>query len=182
MNLYFRLIWILLRSRFAARIGLLDESRLKFRAWPLDCDINFHLTNSRYFAMCDLCRTYFLGQVGILFKVIRRKCLPVAQAQEITYFRPIHPFQRIEIRSRLSYWDDKYWYAEHRFFAANKLCAVLQVRGVFVQGRKVIPFNDVLAMVDEEAETPDKPVAVKYWQSLIESRKIGAEDSERRSR
>lgn len=171
MNLYFRLLLILLRSRFARKIGLLDESRLTYRVWPLDCDINLHLTNARYFALCDLSRIYYMGQVGVLFNLIKRNWMPVAQAQEVSYFKAINPFQQFEILTRFTHWDDKYWYTEHRFFAANKLCAVLQVRGVFVHGRKVLPFRDVLALVGEDVDVPDKPVMVEHWQSLIESKK-----------
>jgi acyl-CoA thioesterase FadM len=171
MNLYFRLLLVLLRSKFANRIGLLDESRLTYRVWPLDCDINFHLTNARYFSLCDLGRTYYMAQVGILFNMLKRKWLPVAQAQEISYFRPINPFQRFEVVTRLTHWDAKYWYVEHRFLAAGRLCAVLQVRGVFVHGRNVVPLGDVLALVGGKFEVPDKPAQVEHWQRLIESKK-----------
>ena len=160
MNLYFRLIMVLLKSMFVRQIGLLDESRSRYRAWPLDCDINFHLTNARYFALCDLSRIYFMGQVGVLFNMIKRKWLPVAQAQEISYFRPIKPLQCFEVSTRFSHWDDKYWYTEHKFFAADRLCAVLQVRGVFVHGKKILPMRDVLDIVGDDVEVPDKPVEV----------------------
>ena len=103
MNLYFRLLLILLRSRFANRIGLLEESSLEHRVWPLDCDINFHLTNANYFALCDLSRIYYMGQIGVLFELISRKWLPVAQAQEISYFRGINPLQRFEVLTKFVY-------------------------------------------------------------------------------
>ena len=121
MNLYFRLLLVLVKSMFARQTGVLDESRSWYRAWPFDCDINLHLTNARYFALCDLSRIYYMGQVGVLFKMIKRKWLPIAQAQEISYFKPIKPFQRFEVLTRFYYWDDKYWYTEHKFFAADKL-------------------------------------------------------------
>lgn len=167
MNLYFRLIIVLLKSMFTRRIGVLDESRSCYRVWPLDCDINLHLTNARYFALCDLSRIYYMGQVGVLFKMIKRKWLPIAQAQEISYFKPINPFQQFEVLTRFSYWDDKYWYTEHKFFAADRLCAVVQVRGVFVHGKKVLPMRDILALAEEDVEVPDKPVSVEYWQNLL---------------
>jgi acyl-CoA thioesterase FadM len=171
MNLYFRLLLTLLRSLFASKIGLLDVSRLKFRAWPLDCDINLHLTNSRYLALCDLSRTYLLSQTGVLSKLIKQKWLPIAQAQEISYFKPINPFQRFEILTRLTFWDDKYWYTEHQFMVKEKLCAVLQVRGVCVHRRAVVPFQKIVGLVDDKAVVPAKPVTVDNWQKLIESKK-----------
>ena len=171
MNLYFRLVLVLLKSMFTNRISLLDESRMKYRVWPLDCDFNLHLTNSRYFSLCDVSRIYYMGQVSALFKLLKRKWLPIAQAQEISYFKPINPFQEFDVLTRFTHWDDKYWYTEHRFIAADKLCAVVQVRGVFVHRRKVLPFQEVLAVVDEEVAVPDKPLTVEHWQRLIESKK-----------
>ena len=102
MNLYFRLMLVLLKSLFASRAEVLDASRTSFRVWPFDCDINLHLTNARYFALCDLSRIYYMGQVGVLIKAIKRKWLPVVQAQEISYFKPINPFQRFDVLSRLA--------------------------------------------------------------------------------
>jgi hypothetical protein len=48
---------------------------------------------------------------------------------------------------------------------------VVQVRGVFVHGRKVLPFRDILALTGEVVDVPDKPVTVEHWQRLIESKK-----------
>lgn len=160
MNLYFRLVMVLIKSMFAPRTGLLDGGRTGFRVWPFDCDVNLHLTNARYFAFCDLSRIDYLGQVGILFKMIKRKWLPVVQAQEISYFRPMQPFQRFEVLTELSYWDEKYWYTTHQFIAAGKLYAVLQVRGVFVHGKTTIPTAELLALTGEEITMPDKPDSV----------------------
>jgi acyl-CoA thioesterase FadM len=171
MNLYFRLIAVLLRSLFSHRIGLLEESRIRFRVWPFDCDVNLHLTNARYFALCDLSRIYYMGQVGVLFRLIKRKWLPIAQAQEISYLRPINPLERFEVRTLFTHWDDKYWYTEHRFFAKDRLCAILQVRGVFVHGRQIVPMPEILALTGQDVALPEKPVNVEHWQKLINAKK-----------
>ena len=171
MNLYFRLIRVLIGSLFASQRQVLDTSMIDYRVWPLDCDINLHLTNSRYFALCDLARTYFMGELGILFKMVKRNWLPVAQAQEISYFKPVNPFQRFTVTTRLSHWDEKYWYIEHRFLAKDKLCAQVQVRGLFIQGRNIVPMHDVLALLGDNTESPEKPETVSQWQSLIEAKK-----------
>lgn len=173
MNLYFRLIIILIKSGFTGKIGILDESRTWFRVWPFDCDVNFHLTNARYFSLCDLSRIYYMAQVGVLFKLIKRQWMPVVQAQEISYMKPINPFQRFQIRTRFWHWDDRYWYTEHKFYIGEQLCALLQVRGVFVHDRKTVSMPDIMALVDEQVEVPDKPVNVECWQSLLEAKKNG---------
>ncbi len=167
MNLYFRLLLILVKSLAPASKQPLDESRCSFRVWPFDCDINLHLTNARYFALCDLGRIYLMGQTGILFKVLKHKWLPIVQAQEVRYFKPINPFQRFEVATRITYWDEKYWYSEHKFMVGDKLCAILQVRGVFVHGRNIIPMAEILALTGSDIEPPDKPENIESWHNLI---------------
>jgi acyl-CoA thioesterase FadM len=172
MNLYFRLILIFIKTVFARRINLLEGSRSYYRVWPFDCDINLHLTNPRYFSLCDLSRITYMGQVGILFKMVKRNWLPIVQAQEISYLKPIKPFQRFEVFTRFTYWDDKYWYIEHKFFTEDRLCAVLQVRGVFVHGKRIVPIPEVLNLVGEDVKPPNKTEAVTQWIKLLESKKI----------
>jgi hypothetical protein len=54
MNLYFRMLIIFLKIWSGHRKRWSDESVVNFRAWPMDCDVNFHLTGSRYIAIADL--------------------------------------------------------------------------------------------------------------------------------
>ena len=111
-----------------------------------------------------------MGQTGILFKAIKRKWLPIVQAQEVRYFKAINPFQRFDVVTRITYWDDKYWYSEHRFMVGDKLCAILQVRGVFVHGRDVIPMSELLALTGKDIEPPEKPENIESWHNLIASK------------
>ena len=171
MNLYFRLLFVLFKTLFAQRIRVLDESRLSFRVWPFDCDINFHLTNARYLALCDLSRIYYMGQGGVLGKLVKRKWLPVVQSQEISYFRAINPFQKAEVVTKLVYWDEKYWYTEHKFVVAGHICAVVQVRGVFTHGKKIVSMHDVVALAEDDVTVPEKPAIIESWQKLIDTKK-----------
>lgn len=171
MNLYFRLIRILFKSWFADRIEVLDDCRLAYRVWPFDTDINLHLTNSRYFALCDLARIYFMGQVGILFEAIDRRWLPVVQAQEVTYYKGIKPFRKFEVITRMRYWDDKYWYIEHQFVTGDTLCARLLVRGVFRHGRDKIPMADMTALTGQDIQSPEEAEDIRAWHALLDSKK-----------
>ena len=62
MNLYFRFWLILWQSLRAKAQNLLAPSQLRFTVFPTDCDLNLHLTNSRYLSFMDLGRTHLLGQ------------------------------------------------------------------------------------------------------------------------
>ena len=53
MNLWLRLIKVVLRALFARRIGILDTSRITLRVWPNDLDFNGHVNNGRFLTLAD---------------------------------------------------------------------------------------------------------------------------------
>ena len=93
------------------------------------------------------------------------------QAQEASYLKPVDPFQRFEVTTCLTHWDEKYWYVTHRFVAGGELHAVLQVRGVIIKGRKVIPMSEVVALTGESVESPARSESIDYWLKHLESKK-----------
>ena len=175
MNLYFRLILVFIKSLFAGKRHPLEASVVHFRVWPLDCDVNLHLTNSRYFAFADLGRVHLLGQMGVLRPFLKRRWFPVNNATEISFIRPIEPLQKFRIVSRLVTWDDKYWYTEHKFEVAGTLHAVSLARGVIVRQATVVPVNDVIhllnEMTGETVSIPAPPVPVREWRELLSVKK-----------
>ncbi len=171
MNLYFRLIRILLQSMFVRRISIRDLGSINYRVWPFDCDINLHLTNSRYLGLCDLARINFMSEAGILGLLVRRAWLPVVQAQEITYFKPLAPWKKFTVTTALSWWDEKYWYIEHRFLVGEKVHALVHVRGVFKRGRDIIPSSQLVALTGESDVPPEKPESVGLWQQMLDEKK-----------
>jgi hypothetical protein len=73
MNLYYRLIPVLLRMWCALGRALLDQSRVAFRVILTDCDLNFHLNSGRYLSFMDLGRVYLKRQT-MLLKIILDGC------------------------------------------------------------------------------------------------------------
>ncbi|QUN05836.1 thioesterase family protein [Shewanella yunxiaonensis] len=172
MNLYFRLFWLLFwRMRRARTIDFLDVSRLEFRAWPTDCDINLHLTNARYPALMDLARTYMLSEMGLLKPFLQRKWLPVVNASEFTFIRDIKPLHKFNIDTRLLGWDDKYFYIEQRFVSQRGLHAIANVRGLFVcKGRKITT-AELLQAAAFQGEAPALAADVLAWKQLLQAKK-----------
>ncbi|SJN56058.1 hypothetical protein VR7878_01576 [Vibrio ruber DSM 16370] len=173
MNLYFRFIWLLVwRMRFCRRLGLLDKSRLEFRAWPTDCDINLHLTNARYPALMDLGRTYLLAEMRLLKPFLKRGWLPVVNASEFTFIRAIKPLQKFSIESRILGWDDKYFYLEQRFISESGLHAIANIRALFVCKGHKVETTELLRATDFELHhTPELPQDIQNWKSLLQIKK-----------
>jgi len=171
VNLYLRLLKILILLPFVRRRGLLEANRLTFRVWPNDCDLNLHLNNGRYLTFMDLGRLHLIAQIGFLGGLIRRRWAPVLSAAEMNFFRPLGPFQKFDLVTRLLSWDEKYFYIEQRFEARGRLHAIGMVKGLFLHGRARIESRAVTAMLGLDTPAPEMPEALRHWIELSELKK-----------
>ena len=166
MNLYFRLLWLLLRIARLPRRGLLDESRVAFRVMPNDCDINFHMNNGRYLSFMDLGRVHLMKQTGLLSAILREKWMPVLAAAEITFVRALAPLQQFDLVTRLVSWDEKYFYLEQKFESRGQLCAHAFVKGVFLKSGRTVPNGELIAAIGYRDAAPAMPEELRLWAEL----------------
>jgi acyl-CoA thioesterase FadM len=171
VNLYLRLLKLLLRLPFVRHRGLLEPGRVSFRVWPNDCDINLHLNNGRYLTFMDLGRIHLIAQVGLLGGLLRRRWAPVLSAAEISFIRPIQPLRKFDLVTRLLTWDEKYFYIEQRFIVAGRLHAVGMVKGLFLRGRERVESRAVLEALGLDRAAPDLPAVVRHWNDLATLKK-----------
>ena len=166
MNLYFRLIRILLKISSCKIIKADETSIIKYRAWPFDCDINFHMTGNRYTALMDLSSVYFIGQINIFKKLLKRKWFPVVKAQYITFNKPIKPLQKFEVHTKLLGWEDKYCYVRQRIVTNDTVCAEAIIKGVFVGNRKTIPFQEVMDLSEKNIKSPAITETISHFDAF----------------
>ncbi len=157
MNLFFRMLWVFIGALFKPRIGLFDVSELRFRVLPTDLDINMHMNNARYLSIMDLGRTDLLIGVGLLGPVRRERLMPVVGNIDIHYRRPLRPFQRFVIKTRLLCWDEKWFYMEQRIESARKVHSIARVKGLFVSSSGSVPSRSVLDLIGHDGESPPFP-------------------------
>jgi acyl-CoA thioesterase FadM len=171
MNLYFRMLLVFIKIWLGQKKRWNEDSLLSFRVYPFDCDINLHLTSSRYIGIADLGRMHLLGQMGIFSSILKRGFFPFANGIEITYIRPIKPFQKFKLRSCITNWDEKYWYAEHTFEAGSQIYAIAFVRGVFIKDGNIVSMDNITKLTGETPTSPAAPETVKQWQILLKVKK-----------
>ena len=171
MNLYLRLFFLLFRLIGLARKELLEESRVSFRVLPTDCDINFHMNNGRYLSFMDLGRLHLVAQNGLLKVILRKRWGAALGAAEINFIRPLAPFQKFDLVTRLVTWDEKYSYMEQRFESGGMLCAHAFVKGLFLdQGGKVTS-SAVAAELGHTGAPPPMPEELRIWAELGTAKK-----------
>lgn len=151
MNLYLRLFWTILVSKYKSKISILDEFTSNHIAWPNDLDLFGHINNGRYFTITDYVRIGCLIRAGIWKNLRRRKIFPLMAGETAQFRRPLRLFQKYQIKTRTVGWDERFLYVEHRFVTQKGVHAVLLVKVVFVSSDKSQPSPaEILKSVQDE--------------------------------
>ena len=166
MNLYLRLFFLLFRLIGLPKKGLLEESRVSFRVLPNDCDINFHMNNGRYLTFMDLGRVHLVTQIGLMRMIFRKRWMPVLGAAEIVFIRPLAPFQKFDLVTRIVTWDDKYCYMEQRFEAGGVLCTHAFVKGLFLEKGGRVSNSALVKELGFTDSPPPMPEELRMWVEL----------------
>jgi len=160
MNLWFRLLRLLWQLRGQPPADLLAELVLDLRVWPTDLDAFGHMNNGRYLTLMDLGRFAVMKRTGLLAAARANRWLPLVRGIEIEYLRPLMPWQRFRLHTRLISWDRKWVYLEHRFVAGDTLHARAHVRGLLRAADGNVPTAELLAAVGAGGrEPPEAPPA-----------------------
>lgn len=157
MNLWLRLLWLLWRMRRASRIDPLDEVVLDLRVLPGDLDVLGHMNNGRYLAVMDLGRLALMHRSGLLAAARRRGWMPLVRGIEIEYIRPLVPWQRYRLHTRLLSWDRKWVYIEQRFVSGETLHARAHVRALLRARDGNVATETVLETLGTDRREPPEP-------------------------
>jgi acyl-CoA thioesterase FadM len=159
----FRLLRVLFTARRRGAAGPLDECVLTLRVMPGDLDINLHMNNGRYLQVMDLGRFDYIIRSGVFAPMRRRRWMPLVGSETIRFRRSLAPFQRYQLRTRLVYWDEKWFFFEQRFTARGELVASGMVKGL-LRGREgnVAPAQ-ALAAAGHGLASPPQAAGIGGW-------------------
>ena len=165
MNLYFRLLVVLLQSLWtASKASVVGTSRRAFRVLPHDLDLNLHMNNGRYLTLMDLGRLDFMRQTGLLWPTLRRGWLPVLGATQMVYRKPLKFWQSFEIETEMEYWDEKWFVMRQRFVSQGKLMAVGRIRGLMRGPKGNVPPAQILQAAGAgQVKSPPASSELSQW-------------------
>jgi acyl-CoA thioesterase FadM len=115
MNRLFRLLWILLRSRWASPCPPLGPCITPLRIWPNDLDLFLHVNNGVYLTLCDLGRVDLMLRSRALRGPSRPRRTFLVAAETIQFYRPLRLFHTFHLETRVVGWDEKAFFVQHRF-------------------------------------------------------------------
>jgi acyl-CoA thioesterase FadM len=161
---YLRWLSVVLKRHDRRGIELLfEESRIRFHVWPGDLDFFGHMNNGRYLTLMDSGRFDLITRLGLLPHMKTNRMISVLGGATIQFKRPLRPFQRFDLLTRIVGWDAKWFYIEQRFESEGKLVANALVRRLFRAPGKSVPSKDVLALLSYDHESPPLPPHVVEW-------------------
>jgi YbgC/YbaW family acyl-CoA thioester hydrolase len=154
MNLYFRMLWIILKAFRRPMVRLDDlKNNVCVRIYPNDLDVNLHVNNGRYLTLCDLNRVDFFVRSGLASVMKKNKWSPVIAEHSMTYIKPVNLFDVVNIYSEIKHWDDKFIYSDHWFERKGKVVAKGQSKALVVSKEGSVPTAKVFEAVEEYQAT-----------------------------
>jgi acyl-CoA thioesterase FadM len=169
MNLYFRLIWTLLRAWWLPRLALDETVEREFRVLPNDIDVNFHMNNGRYLTITDLMTIEFFARTGFLRTLLQQRWHPVLGGSIITYRRELKFGQKYKLRYRWTGSDDHWNYLHFEFLTMDgALCATGYSKGAAVSKKGLVHTDRAFHALGFGDRGPGLPKAVMHW---VESEK-----------
>ncbi|MBD3677598.1 MAG: acyl-CoA thioesterase [Rhodobacteraceae bacterium] len=132
--------------------------------WPWDLDVWMELNNGRTLTLFDLGRIPMAMRMG-LTRVLREKRWGITVAgSSVRYRRRVRLFDRVEMRSRVLGWDERFLYVEQTMWRSNGACAnQILLRNAITGPNGIVPTADVAAALGISAESPELPGWVKAW-------------------
>jgi acyl-CoA thioesterase FadM len=118
IGIVFRILNQLMLGKYAPLKMTLTPGKVvyevPFRCYPVDMDAFMHMNNAMYARVAELARwrifpktdTLKFSDKGILFLVVEN---------DITYNRPIMPFQKYIVKTTLTSTENKWLFYEHKF-------------------------------------------------------------------
>jgi acyl-CoA thioesterase FadM len=174
VNLWFRLLWVRLRSALSpsfgarSRVTLWDEVRTPFRVVPTDLDVLRHMNNARYLALLDLGRLDLMLRCGFWAQLDEHGWYPVVSAQTITYKRSLTLGQRFVLVTRVLGFDERAGYMEQTFLVGDTVSARAVVQARFLRkAGGTVPQDELAAAAGGYPEHLELPSWVHEWAEAV---------------
>lgn len=130
MNLFLRLMWLFIRTRFqSGRTDVFENHTLKCRVWITDQDMFQHMNNGRYLSIMDLALVHWMLRTGTWSSIRAKEWMPLAAYKDVSYVRMMRFPQAYTVETQLVGWQDSYIILKHDFLSKGRLVAATTTIG-----------------------------------------------------
>jgi len=181
MNLWFRLLHLIITSLFRPRLTPTDVSRLRYRVWPHDLDLSMHMNNGRYWTIMDLGRADLMLRTGVWRAMVRNGWSPIVNAGKIRFRRELRLFQPFTLETRIVTWAETFLVIEHRVVTRSRNgdeivnAVALSRAGLYDRAaRRFVTVKEIFAEVGGEVPPPAATPEVEAFLAAEEAMKRAA--------
>jgi acyl-CoA thioesterase FadM len=109
----------------------------------------------------ELGRIDFLVRTGLLKWCLKNNVFAAFATAHISFRRSLRRFQKLELRSKLIYWDKEWIWIEQKIYCKIKgevkLSSSLIVKAKFKKGKETVPFEEIIKNAGFQIEHKPKP-------------------------
>jgi acyl-CoA thioesterase FadM len=160
-----RFVLSVLNAIFASRIDVDAISKVRMRVLPNDLDINLHMNNARYLALCDVAGIEFVIRVGLGRYIVTRAWRLLIGGRIIRFRFGLRPFEPFTVLTQILCWDDKWFYFEQRMETKRGVAAIILSKGL-VRNTSLgitIPPNEIIQSIGSSRRTSGITPEVAQW-------------------
>ncbi len=159
-----RMVKELVKYRKATPLPLTGTHVSVHRCWPSDIDLWMELNNGRTLTLYDLGRIPLARRIGLIDTLRANRWGMTMAGVSVRYRRRIRTFEKITMRSRAVFWDDRFVYLEQSMWKQNGECANQALyRAAITDKNGIVSPSTVMSALPEQASTPDAPDWVQNW-------------------
>lgn len=148
MYLIYLKIKFCLFQYFKSRFNSTEQELVhNFRCWPGDLDQNIHMNNGRFLIYMEICRWDMMIRSHFLKYGLKNKMMAPITNEHIVYKKPLAPFQKFTIRTKISHIEESAFYIQHIVESKGKVCTIGLFKSIIIQDGKKASAIDTLNAV-----------------------------------
>jgi len=143
--------------------GTFDTHHLALTCWPVDIDGYMEMNNGRILTLYDLGRTGIAYRTGLMQTLMSNRWGLVVAGSSIRYRSRVTLFQRVDLRTRVLGWDDRFLYMEQGMWRGETCCNHGLIRAAMTEKGRMMSPARVAETMAIDPTSPELPVWVRNW-------------------
>jgi acyl-CoA thioesterase FadM len=161
---FIRMFYGLWKTRRMPPLAPLDTHVSYHTCLPWDLDLWYELNNGRTLTLYDLGRIPLAQRAGIVPALRKNRWGLTIAGVSVRYRKRIRMMERIEMRSRMLGWDDRFVYLEQSMWKKDGTCANHALFRSAITGKDGIVSPALMAAeLNIPQQSPDLPDWVQRW-------------------
>lgn len=130
---------------------------------PSDIDLWLELNNGRTLTLYDLGRMGMFVRLGIVSVMQEKKWAGTIAGSSVRYRHRVRAFQRVEMRSQITTWDDRFVYSEQSMWYKGRCTSHGLLRMAVTSADGLVTPDRLAEAMDLDAAPPPMPDWIKSW-------------------